>query len=295
MRRLKEKALLVIAITFFGCVAVQVWEAEAKNSLWRVKGEKNTVYIQGSIHLLKSGNYPLNEAIEQAFDDSEVLALELDAGLMNDPATALQMLTKGTLPEGSTLEESLSAKTYELAKTRTSELGLDIEFFERFKPWFFAVSIEATKLQSLGFSSLHGVDMYFYSKAQKVGKPVVGLETVEFQIGLFDNLSSAEQDNFVYQTLKELDTVEKEIKVIIKAWETGDTGGLEAALLKNFKKYPGLYEIFLSKRNRNWMSKLEEFLKDDKNYMIVVGAAHLVGKTGVIELLKKKGYSIEQM
>jgi uncharacterized protein len=294
--RSKTSRLLLGALLLL--LAFQVGEVRpfgGKSTLWKVSSGKNTVYLLGSIHALKSEQYPLKAPIEQAFEDSQVLVLEVDPASMGDLAMQGAMLGKGMLPPGSTLEQCLSSSVYELAKSKTSELGLDIELFQGFKPWLFALTLGMTKLQASGFNPAQGVDFYFYGKAAAAGKPVKSLETMDYQLGLFDQLSPENQEAFLSQTLKDLDVMEKEMATLISAWSSGDVGELEALLLRNFRGHADLYEALVAQRNRAWTFKIESFLNDDKNHLVVVGAAHLVGREGLVEMLRSKGYSIEQL
>lgn len=294
----RTKRLRLLVCAFLCLLAFKVGEVQpfaGKSTLWKVSSGKNIVYLLGSIHALKSEHYPLKEPIENAFEDSQVLVLEADPAGMGDLAMQGAMLGKGMLPPGSTLEQCLNSSVYELAKSKTSELGLDIELFQGFKPWLFALTLGMTKLQASGFSAAQGVDFYFYGKAAAAGKPVKSLETMDYQLGLFDQLSPENQEAFVSQTLKDLDVIEKEISTLISAWSSGDVGEMEALLLRNFQGHPDLYEALVAQRNRIWTLKIESFLNDDKNHLVVVGAAHLVGREGLVEILQSKGYSIEQL
>jgi uncharacterized protein YbaP (TraB family) len=268
---------------------------DKKSCLWRIKSKTNTVYVLGSIHLLKKENYPLNEAIEKAFDDSKKLTLEVNLASVNPEDAQKLVLTKGMLGDDKTLKESLGKETYELAKKKLAELGASIEQMSKFKPWLLGVMLGVTKMQKLGFDPQQGVDRYFFDKAKKANKEVVGLETMDYQINLFDKMAAGEQEQMLLHTLKELDMIEKELNKIVTSWASGDIKALETILLESFKEYPEFRTIFVTQRNKNWVPKIESFLKEDANYLVVVGAAHLIGKEGVIELLKDKGYSAEQL
>ncbi len=298
MRLQKMKTGLLIAFVLCFCYIVNAEEnqlTKTKNTLWRVSSGKNSVYLLGSLHLLKSDNYPLDDSIDRAFDDSQILVLEVDLRSASDPQTQQMMLAKGMLPEGDSLDKRISNKTYELARAKTAELGLDIAAFKQFKPWFFTMTLARTKFQTLGFNPQYGLDMHFFSKAIQSGKQALGLETFEQQISMLDSLSEINQDELVCQTIKELDTLEQEMDTILKAWSTGDMKLLEETILKSFKEYPTIYKTLITQRNKGWITKIESFLKQKNNYMVVVGAGHLAGNQGLVELLKKKGYSVEQL
>lgn len=267
----------------------------SKNTLWRVQSETNTIYLLGSIHLLKSENYPLHASIEKAYHDSKVVVLEADPGEMNSPQGRMDLMQKGMLPQGDSLEQYLDAQTYEKAKKVVTELGLDMAMFKSFKPWMFSMTLVVIVLQKYGFSPEYGIDLYFYNKAAQDGKSIIALETIQYQLGLFDNLSSILQDALIQQTLKDLENVIEKVDLMVKTWSTGDTKGLEKFLLDNFMEYPGIYKALIVNRNKNWMQHIESLMKKKENHMIIVGAGHLVGQDGLVELLKKKGYKPEQL
>jgi len=292
-RKMKTGLVIALTLCFYGLV-VNAGESAGQNCLWRISSGGNAVYLLGSVHLLKSNNYPLDDAIEKAFEDSRTLVLEVDIKSMADPKAQQMMLSKGLLAPGDSLEKQLNEETYEQAKTKTEELGLDIAAFKQLKPWFFAMTIALTKLQALGFNARHGIDMYFFSKASRAGKQVLGLETFEQQLEMFDTLSSIDPDELVLQTIKELDIMEKEMDKIIRAWSTGDLQTLEAVMLKSFNEHPAVYETLITERNKKWLAHIESLLTQKDNHMIVVGAAHLAGRDGLVELLTNKGYSVEQ-
>jgi uncharacterized protein YbaP (TraB family) len=285
----------IILCCFHSPYAQGKTDAVSRNSLWRVTSRDNSVYLLGSLHLLKEEHYPLSNVIEKAFGESKVLVLEVDLGVMSDPKTQLMMLTKGVFTGGQSLEKILTRGTYSLARDKIRELGMDITMFNAFKPWFLAMTLSTLKLQSLGFNPAYGVDYYFYMKAKSSDKQIVGLETLEYQLNLFDKMSLPDQDLFVYQTLRDLETIEREMNTIVHAWVSGDIVTLEKKLLENFTNYPDLYAQLVEERNKTWLSKIETFLMKKEVHMIVVGAGHLVGKDGLLELLVAKGYSVEQL
>jgi len=103
------------------------------------------------------------------------------------------------------------------------------------------------------------------------------------------------QEMMLVQTLKDISTMEKEVEAIIKAWASGDVKAMESALLQSMREYPEVYQRLVSDRNRGWIPKIESYLSQSENYLIVVGAGHLAGKDSIIEMLKAKGYSVEQL
>jgi len=269
--------------------------AEDKSFLWQVQSDKSRVYILGSVHFLKKENYPLKESIETAFANTQKLVLEID--LKSADAATVQRVTleKGINLDGSSLQQNVSPDTYSLAEKRAKELGIDIRALGALKPWLVALTMTSLQLQKLGFDHNAGVDRYLAARAMKSGKTVAALETVAFQIGLMDQLSQRDQESMLRQSLAEMDRLEKSLDRIIRSWITGDVAALEALLLSGMRDYPAVHQKIIVDRNRRWLPQIEKIIEHGDPTLVVVGAAHLVGKDGVIELLKSRGYRVEQM
>ena len=270
-------------------------EADDKSFLWQVHSEKSPVYILGSVHFLKKDNYPLNESIETVFANARNLVLEVD--LRSADAASIQRLTleKGINRDGISLQQSVSPDTYILVEKRAKELGIDIRALGPLKPWLVAITMTSLQLQKLGFDPNAGVDRYLAGRAAESGKTMAGLETVAFQIGLMDQLSHTDQESMLRQSLAEMDRLEKSLDLIIRSWVTGDVASLEALLLSGLRDYPAVHQKIIVDRNRRWLPQIEKIIEQGDPTLVVVGAAHLVGKEGVIELLKSRGYRVEQM
>ena len=268
--------------------------AAEKRSLWKVQSKSNTVYIMGSIHYLKPQNYPLDPALEDAFKAAKKLVLEIDLESAGKEQGQKLMLMKGLYTDGRTLKGVVSAETYLLAEKEFKGLGLDIRVFNQFKPWFVALTVAAMELQRLGFDANRGIDRHFYQKAKKENKEIIGLETFEYQMDLFDGMAERTQEMMLLQTLKDIRSIEGAVGAIVQAWASGDMKTLESLLLQSLKEYPDVYQRLILDRNRAWLPKIESYLAQKENYLVVVGAGHMAGKDGVIEMLKTKGYSVEQ-
>jgi uncharacterized protein len=269
--------------------------AQEKSFLWQLQSHKGDIYILGSIHFLKRENYPLSPTIEKAFDATKKLVLEID--LKSADAGTVQRLTleKGLHRDGKTLQQNISAETYSLAAKRAQELGIDIRALSPLKPWVVALTMTSLQLQKLGFDPNSGVDRYLAGRATKAGKPMVGLETAAFQIGLMDQLSASDQESMLRQSLRKMDLLDKGLDQIVRSWVAGDVRGLEELLLNAMREYPAVHQKMIVDRNRRWLPEIERMIERGESALVVVGAAHLVGKEGVVELLKARGYTLEQM
>jgi uncharacterized protein len=271
--------------------------AGQKNFLWEVRSKTATAYILGSIHLAKADIYPLPPKIEESFEKAAVLALEADPAKAKDEKLMQLMLLSALYPQGETLRDHLSEETYELAEHELKQLGLPLEYFSRTRPWFLALTLETVELQRLGFDPAYGIDSHFAGKAAGK-KRIIELESFEYQIRLMNDFSEREQELFLLYTIKDLSTLKDGVEELMSSWQSGDTKSMEVLVTRSLSEAPQLQPIFdklFYKRNREMGGRIERFLQGKETVCVIVGAAHLVGKEGIIELLRGKGYSVEQM
>ena len=264
--------------------------------MWRVQSKRSTVYILGSIHLLKKDIYPLSRTIENAFEKSDYLAVEADIneiGRLN-----IQKLMESAFYSGNdTLEKHVSRSTFDTIKEQTERLGLPVEFVYNQKPWFLGLTLSSVELMKAGYDSNYGMDKYFLSKAAGT-KKILELESLDYQIDLLSSLNDDEQELFLLYTLKDLKILTQEVDNLVEAWQSGAVESMEKTVTKSFtedRRFSGIYDKLINKRNRSMALKIEGFLKTNGTCFVVVGAAHLLGDRGIIQLLKGRGYSVEQL
>ena len=290
----RDIRLILTLVLLLALSAAPSLEAQERTLLWKVSEGDKSIFLLGSIHYLRKENYPLNQAILDAFDASDRLVLEID--LQNTPAGAAQRLTleKAVYRDGSNLAQNVSQETYQLASTRAAELGIDMQVVQPMKPWFVAMTMLAVKLQRMGLDPKLGVDHHLAERAKRDGKPTSGLETLEFQLGIFDQLSKREQELMLRETAGELERIDKNVKDIVESWLKGDGERLAALLLAGMRQYPELQQKLVIERNRRWLDQIAKLVEQGSNAMVVVGAAHLVGQEGIVDMLKARGLSVEQ-
>ncbi len=269
--------------------------ADQKNFMWKVRSKTATVYLLGSIHYMKKEAYPLNIAIEDAFSRSNILAVEAN---VNNPDKLYfsKLIDNAFYPGEDTLEKHVSRQTYELVTRTFANYGLPMEVLVKERPWFLALTLTALELLKSGFDPAYGIDMHFLSKAGQ--KKILELESIEQQVELLSGFSDSEQETFLVHTMKELETMSTETDMLLRAWKTGDARGLESLLAKSAGSDQGMtavYEKILYSRNRSMASRVEDLLRSKDTCFVIVGAAHLVGSKGIVELLRTKGFPVEQM
>lgn len=267
----------------------------AESCLWKATSDRGTLYLQGSVHLLSTEDYPLAPAIEDAYADSDVLVFETDMKAMATPETQRLIMSKAILPGQRTLEGELDPEVYAMLSKKLTEAGLPAAAIQKFKPWFATMTLMLLRMQAMGLDPNLGLDQYFHRKAMADQKKEVGLESIEFQINLFDELSRGNQNGYTKHALKELEQLETMLGEMMTAWKNGDLGRLDELTRTSFEEYPGMYEKFVTARNKVWTEKLDQLVDRDKTCMVVVGTAHLSGSEGLLELLKQRGYTIQQL
>ncbi len=294
IRRLKFSPLLLSLALACGLLATAARADSALHSLWELHGKHNTVYILGSIHLLRPTDYPLPPAVLDAYSGAKSILMEINLQEVDMPQLQAELLGSAQLRDGQTLPGILGKQRYGRAAALAHEVGVELPLFDQFAPWFAAEAISQLQLTQLGFGPESGVEMYFLGRARSDGKTVAGLETVHDQIAIFETMSMDAQAEYLVSSLEQARDLPKDVDAMIHAWQHGDTQWFEAQMKSEFGTDPGLYQTLLLARNRKWLPKIEALLNDDKNYLVIVGTGHLVGPGSVIELLKKDGIAATQ-
>ncbi len=270
--------------------------SKGKVFLWEAKSARNSVYILGSIHLAKPSLYPLDKRIEDAFKGSNTLVVEVNIEAFDPIALQQTFMERGVYSDGSTLGDHLSKKTFKMVEEKLGGSGLGLGPMAIFKPWFLSITLSTLELLKLGFDPEYGVDKHFLKKAK--GKRILELESLEYQLSLFDGFTDKQQDLLLFSTLLDLKIIEKEMDNLIKAWKNGNADKVEEILMKGLDEHPEILPIIekiFYERNRKMVLKIERYLGTNDTHFVVVGAGHLVGEKGIVQLLKKKGYSLQQL
>jgi len=264
-----------------------------KHMLFRVRGPNGAcVFLLGSVHLLSAEAGKLPPAVDSAFERAKTVAFETSFDSLQ--LRAMEMMTRARYQNGATLRSSLSPAGAARLDTVLKSYGLTVEQVNGFKPWFVSMLLMQTVMQRAHFEAKYGVDMQLNARAHTANKSIVGLESVEMQLGMFDSLSPAEQESMVLKS-NGPDSSSRVLMKIKDAWMTGDVAALDALLNEGLKDVPTIFAKLVSDRNAAWIPKIEQMVKTGDDALIVVGAGHLVGKNGVVEMLRAKGYKVDQL
>ena len=188
----------------------------------------------------------------------------------------------------------LGPDVYARFGTHVRTLGLDPEAFSTFQPWFAALAMQQAELSQQGFEPGAGVDEQFAQRAAIDHKPIIGLETVDQQLGIFAHLSVEQQRRFLLYMLDDADDTVNSADAVVAAWRSGDVRQLERLLLESSEQYPELFRMLTTDRNHRWLPTVTRLLQEPQDYLVIVGALHLVGRDGLVQLLQQAGYQVVQ-
>lgn len=271
--------------------------ASAKHFLWEVKSKTNTLYLFGTVHVGKNSFYPLPDPVEKAFNDSAKLAVEADITNQQAIADAAPLMMY-TPP--STVENHITPALAQRLKRYAQANQMPYDALKGLKPFLLGGLLVLTEFAKQGYDQRFGVEGYLIQKAVVKAKPIVELESVAEQMKLLSGLNKQEQEAFLENALA---TAEKgkaaaQIEGMIAAWQAGDAAKLEETVKQandGMKMTAALDEKVLYGRNVKMAAKIEEYLKGSESHFVAVGSMHLVGKRGLVELMKAKGYEVKQL
>lgn len=258
----------------------------AKPALWKVSDKDTTIYLFGTVHLLPKGIEWYNGKLQTAFEGSQELVTEIPE--VSDGESISMMLKHGTLPAGQTLRDGMSAEEKTKFEAAMTSLGLPVSAFDRYKPWFAAVAMATLPLQKSGYSLDSGVENQLGKRNKALGRPRTGLETLDFQLGIFNGLKPEDQKRYLFEVIDGIPEIKPQIDKMVAAWAKGDAAGL-AELMNAETDDPVLWEALLTNRNRNWSVWIDNRLDQPGVVFVAVGAGHLGGKDSVQSFLAKSG------
>ena len=268
--------------------------ANAKSCVWKVTTPdgQRTLYLAGSVHALRSSDYPLPKSYDLAFANCTRLAFEVDP---DDMGRMRERLMKAaTLPNGTQVRDRVDPRTYVylqrvLAKTKTPESKI-----ASYQPWYLAMRLESPG-GPLGASSSWGIETYLAKKAAAAKKPIDGLESWRSPADVFAAMSPEDAEATLLLTFIQLDNARAEFLKSLTAWRQGDAAAVERVMRQEYKDYPVLYRRLIDARNQAWLPRVEGWLRSRDTWLVVAGAAHMAGRDGLPEALRARGYQVEQL
>ena len=295
-RHLYHRLLLVAALAAGSVLAQQTG---ATPQIWEVRSAGNAVYLLGSIHLGRSDMYPMGPVVERAYQASKIVALEADP---TDQQAVMAAISGSLYQPPENLQKNLPGPLLAKVSRTLERYGIPLEQAQPMKPFLVAITLASIEYARAGFDPSLGVDMHFAGRARQDGKPVVELESFGGQIALMNNMSNRLQQSLLQVTLESIDNGEIPALVdsMVNAWKSGDGKKLQDAVSTEEHKLPAalaqeFHRKLITDRNIAMAGKIETMLKGSDVHFIAIGAAHLLGRDSVLQILSEKGYRVRPL
>jgi uncharacterized protein YbaP (TraB family) len=261
-------------------------------ALWVLRDADTTVYLFGTVHVLRPGLGWFDDNVRAAFDKSDTLVLE-----MLDPSAAEAAAVMADLSidkSGRTIRQKLGAEDLVAYEAAVAKLGLPHAALDPLDGWAVAVNLYYAGLLQKGYDMTSGVEVQLKAAAAASKKPMLGLETMRFQLSIFDSLPETVQVEYVTTTAKSIDEIAPQTDRLVELWATADTDGVAAVMNEGFDALK-LTEPLLTRRNANWAAWINQRMAKPGTVFMAVGAGHLAGPVSVQHLLAAYGFNTEQV
>ncbi|MEO5587133.1 MAG: TraB/GumN family protein [Novosphingobium sp.] len=261
-------------------------------ALWKISDHDTTIYLFGTIHALPKGVNWFGGPVASAFNTSDELVTEI-AG---SDATDVQALTSriALLPPGETLRATMSASDREAFEGALAFNGLAADAYDRFEPWFAAVALSNLPLMKAGYDPSTGVEATLDARAKALKRPHIGLETPEYQLGLFDALPAETQKAYLNEIVEHTPTIAKELIAIVDEWKRGNAEKL-AELMNADEDDPYLVAVLLTNRNHAWAQWIKDRMDRPGKVFVAVGAGHIAGRGSLLDQLHALGFTATRL
>jgi uncharacterized protein YbaP (TraB family) len=263
------------------------------SSVWKISKDGNSLFLGGSIHVLRSEDFPLPKVFDLAFEQSAMLVLETDVEQMSDDKIAQYLMAQMFLPGDKTLRSILDSDTYKMLQEKCAEYGFSVEDVSKFKPSMVLTMLSIIDIQKFGFVQ-EGVDQYYLQKAKKMKKSLGFLETMESQIDMLVTMGDRYENDFVRYSLFGMDNTDNNLDSIVSEWKKGVASSTERELMKMREQWPIIYKTLLTDRNAAWLPQINSYLTASSPVFVIVGLAHLHGPDGLLKQLADSGCTVEQ-
>lgn len=274
---------------------------EAMPLIWRIETDRGaTLFLLSSIHIGPPGGWEYPRGIEQAFEESTALVVEVDPAELVGGRMQMLVARYGMLPAGVRLRERVSLDTWTLLQQHVGRTNLPADAVERMQPWLIGNFLISDSTRRLGLSPHGGVDVGFVQRAGV--RSIVPLESAEKQLALLASMSPRTQELSLRDTLVRFDDVDDYVTQLVDTWRVGDEGGLEELFFDSDEddaSYEAFSEILIYSRSRDMAERLRVLLDAEQHrgeaVFVVVGAGHLIGSQGIPAILAERGYSVTRL
>lgn len=285
----KNKILACILI-----LTALVVPAGADPAIWHLTDEDSDIYIFGTVHILPPELEWRSPEIADAFANAETIWFEAPAVDPDAQTQVIQLVTQYGLNEpGNPLSAQLSEEAQALLNEIVSGIGIGAASLEPMRPWLAAMTVSVSYIQSQGYEATSGVEYVLWGEASEAGKQIAYFETLEQQVRFLADLPPEIEVAYLEQMLQDFEGAGDELDQLVTAWETGDIATIDAVMNGDTRMAaPEVHETLLVGRNLNWIQTIKETLAGSGSHFMAIGAAHIAGPEGVVELLRSEGFEI---
>lgn len=261
-------------------------------ALWVVKDADSTLYLFGSVHVLRPTTGWASPRVEAAFDSASDIWFEISNP--DDQAAIMPLIQQHGLSPETPLSSRLTPQENAELDAAAQAMGASAAQLQPMKPWLAALSLSVAPLIKAGYDPKSGVELVLKARAEAAGKPIHGFETIDKQIGILAGLPDDVQLVFLRETLKDYENAATKLDEMVEAWARGDVATLNRVTITEMKDAsPALYQAVLVNRNTDWANQIQTLLESSGTAFIAVGAAHLTGDDSVQAILQKRGVTVE--
>ena len=267
----------------------------AKTMFWEINGTHGgKVYLLGSMHVGAEEMYPLDPYINEAFEKSNYLFVEVKQNEKTIMTMNKALFQRGRYESNETIANHIAPETYTQMQEWLKTYQMPIDSLDQYKPWVAALNLSMFELMQLGFSPMYGIDKYFESKAKHMSKQIYSLEGVSEQIGVLMFDENDYQENFLKMVMSSKKASKSDMDILIDAYKEGNVSYFEQEVLAPINSYPKIKELLLTNRNVKMLEKIKRYInsKKGRKYFIVVGLAHLIGEEGLVEMIRASDYNV---
>ena len=261
-------------------------------ALWVVKDADSTLYLFGSVHVLRPTTGWASPRVEAAFDSASDIWFEISNP--DDQAAVMPLIQQHGLSPETPLSSRLTPEENAELEAAAQAMGASAAQLQPMKPWLAALSLSVAPLVKAGYDPKSGVELVLKARAEAAGKPIHAFETIDKQIGILANLPDDVQMAFLRETLKDYENAVTMLDGMVEAWAKGDVETLDRIMVEEMKAAsPALYQALLVDRNTDWANQIQTLLAGSGTTFIAVGAGHLTGDESVQAILQQRGVTVE--
>ena len=260
-------------------------------ALWAITDEDSTLYLFGTVHVLRPDTAWGSDKVDAAFDASQNVIFEISNP--DDQAAVMPLIQQHGLSPERPLSSLLTAEEIAHLDVAARSIGASAAQMDPMRPWLVALSLAMAPLMKAGYDPQSGVELILKKRAEAAGKPITGLETIDHQIGVLAGLSEETQLDFLRSSLNDFDKATTELDALVAAWAAGDVDGIDQLAIVDMRaESEEVYQALLVRRNADWANQIEELLKGSGTTFIAVGSAHLAGDDSVQSMLEARGVTV---